>query len=67
MEGANDPIYITYFMVDWKNVAQSPSDDRCITCGGAMFLVEPITSKRGVKYEGRVCHNCKSLYWVRKD
>ena len=67
MEGTNDPIYLTYHMMDWKKVGQSPSEDGCVTCGGTMLQVEPITSRRGIVYEGRVCHGCKVLYWIRKN
>jgi len=67
MEGTNDPIYLTYYMMDWKKVGQSPSEDRCVTCGRTMFQVEPITSRRRIVYEGRVCHSCKFLYWIRKN
>jgi hypothetical protein len=67
MEGTNDPIYLTYYMMDWKNSARVPSEDKCVTCGESMLQVEPITNKRGVTYEGRVCHSCKCLFWIRKD
>lgn len=67
MEWTDDPVYLTYYMMDWKKVAQFPSEDICVACGGGMLLVEPIRTKKGVTYEGRVCHSCKSLFWVRKD
>jgi uncharacterized protein with PIN domain len=67
MEGSSDPVYLTYYMMDWNKVKTSASEDRCVACGGPMLRVEPVTSNRGVAYEGRVCHDCKSLFWIKKD
>lgn len=67
MEAANDPVYLTYYMMDWKKVPEVLSEDRCITCGKPMFRVEPITTVKGIVYEGLVCHDCKCLYWIKKD
>lgn len=65
--GSNDPAYLTYYMMDWTRTARVASKDRCVTCGKPMLLVEPVTTKKGITYEGRVCHDCKSLLWIRKE
>ncbi len=58
-------IFYTYFMMDWGKVSQSPSPTRCLSCGGPMMRVEPARDKKGLVYEGLVCHKCKSLLWSR--
>lgn len=59
-----DPTYRTYYMVDWETVHQTPSKDRCVSCGKFMMNVEPIQSNAGRTYQGRVCHNCKTIFWL---
>jgi len=60
-------IYYTYFMMDWGKVSQSPSDTKCVSCGGPMSSVEPVRDKKGVVFDGIVCHHCKTLIWNRKN
>ena len=60
--GGSDPAYLTYYMMDWARTARIASKDQCVTCRKPMFLVEPVTTKKGITYEGRVCHDCKSLF-----
>ena len=60
-------IYFSYYMMDWAKVSQSPSATRCVSCGGAMSSVEPVRDKKGVVFDGIVCHNCKTLIWNRKS
>lgn len=60
------PLFLTYYMMDWGKVSQSPSTTKCISCGGAMMSVEPVRDKKGVVFEGIVCHSCKTLLWNRK-
>lgn len=67
IEDANELIYFTYFMLDWTKVKQSPSSMECVTCGRKMNVVEEVKDKKGLRYEGRVCHNCKTVLWVKKD
>lgn len=67
MEGAGDPTYLTYYVMDWKKTEQTQSEDYCSVCGGCMLKVKSIRSGKGVYYEGRVCHTCKTLFWIRKD
>lgn len=57
---------MTYYMMDWKKVAQIPSETLCATCGGSMMRVEPIKDKKGMVYDGLVCHKDKILLWARK-
>ena len=59
-------IYQTYYMMDWRNVRQEPSDTTCVSCGQKMMSVEPVKDKRGLVFEGLVCHKCKTVLWARK-
>jgi hypothetical protein len=59
-------IFFTYFMMDWAKLGQEPSETACMSCGGKMMRVEPIVDKKGVVFEGLVCHNCKTVLWSRK-
>ncbi|HUH99839.1 MAG TPA: hypothetical protein VLY65_02240 [Nitrososphaerales archaeon] len=59
-------IYHTYFMMDWEKVSQSPSTTKCLGCGGPMMDVEPMRDKKGVVFDGIVCHKCKTLLWSRR-
>jgi len=63
----DDPIYLTYYMIDWNTINQSPSGDSCVACGGTMLKIAPVRNKAGRAYEGRVCHSCKTLLWVMKN
>ena len=65
IDDSSSLMYMTYFMMDWKKVSQSPSPVRCMSCGGPMMSVEPVRDKKGVVFEGVVCHNCKALLWSR--
>ena len=67
IDDAGDLIFQTYYMMDWGKVRQSPCEDRCVTCGRPMLKVEPIRDKNGLVYEGRVCHSCKSVFWLKED
>jgi len=60
------PLLLTYFMMDWSKLQQEPSETRCMKCGGAMMCVEPIRDKKGLVYDGLVCHTCKTLLWAKK-
>jgi hypothetical protein len=59
-------MYYTYFMMDWGKVSQSPSAATCFSCGGPMMSVEAVRDKKGVVFDGIVCHKCKTLLWTRK-
>lgn len=61
------PLFLTYYMMDWGKVSQSPSATRCVNCGVAMSSVEPVRDKKGVVFEGLVCHKCKTLLWSRRN
>lgn len=59
-------IHFTYYMMDWGKVSQSPSSATCFSCGGPMMSVEPARDKKGVVFDGIVCHKCKTIIWSRK-
>jgi hypothetical protein len=59
-------MYQTYFMMDWGKVSQAPSTTKCLSCDGAMMSVEPARDKKGVVFDGIVCHKCKTLLWSRR-
>ncbi len=61
-----DPIFWTYHMVAWAKWKQSPSDQKCVQCGGRMGRVEGASDKKGNHYDGLVCHTCKRVLWVRR-
>ena len=58
--------FYTYHMMDWGTVSQEPSETRCISCGEKMMDVGPVRDKKGVVFDGLVCHSCKTILWVRK-
>ena len=59
-------MYYTYFMMDWGKLSQEPSETKCLACGEAMMNVEPIRDKKGVVFDGLVCHRCKTVLWARR-
>ena len=65
IERAGDLIYWTYFMIDWTQAKQEPSDRACQECGQQMNRVETITDAKGSRYDGYVCHQNKILIWVK--
>ena len=62
----DDPSYRTYHMMDWDAIHQTRLEDRCVACGRFMIAVDFVRNKPGASYEGRVCHHCKTIIWVRK-
>ena len=66
IDDAGDLIFQTYYMMDWMKAVQTPSEDRCVTCGRPMMKVESVRDRRGASYEGRVCHGCKALFWLKE-
>ena len=65
IEDAGDLIYFTYYMMDWHKVSQTPTGARCVTCDQEMFKVE-VRDRKGLEFEGSICHHCKTILWVRK-
>lgn len=59
-------MYSTYFMMDWTTLSQAPSATKCLSCGETMNSVEPIRDKKGVVFDGLVCHKCKTVIWARR-
>jgi hypothetical protein len=54
-------------MMQWDDVKQQKSDQRCTTCGEPMMKTEIILDQKGRKYEGFVCHTDKQVTWVRSS
>jgi hypothetical protein len=67
IEDASSLIFQTYYMMNWDTTEQLPSGMNCVNCGKPMLTVPLVRDKKGLEYEGRVCHNCKTLLWVKKD
>ena len=67
IEDSSALMYYTYYMMDWGTVSQSPSATSCVSCGEKMSSVEPVRDKKGVVFEGLVCHKCKTLLWSRRN
>ncbi len=67
VEKAGDLIYLTYFMIRWDKVKQTPSDQKCSECGNPMNKAEQAVDSKGQKYDGYVCHTDKRVIWVRAD
>lgn len=65
MKSDVSPMWLTYFMVQWEGVRQSESDQKCTMCGRQMKRTEPFTFGDGPGYEGYVCHQDKSVTWVK--
>ena len=52
-------------MVQWGEVKQEKSDQKCTICGKPMMKTEPMTDVKGKSYEGFVCHSDKQVTWVK--
>jgi hypothetical protein len=59
------PMYLTYFMLDWEKMGQSPSDQKCAECGAPMSKTETVIDSKGRRYEGYVCHSDKRVTWIK--
>ena len=58
-------MFVTYFMVDWKEEKVRPSGRLCTECGNEMGSLEANVGAGQTAFEGLVCHNCKRLVWLR--
>lgn len=65
MKSNVSPMFLTYFMMKWDEVGQTPSDQKCTECGRAMMKTEAITDKDGRAFVGYVCHSDKRVTWLR--
>jgi tRNA U54 and U55 pseudouridine synthase Pus10 len=65
MKSSISPMYLTYYMVRWDEVKQSPSEQKCTECGGALQRSEEFVDEKGMKYEGYICHRDKRVTWLR--
>jgi len=61
------PMWLTYFMMDWGEVKQEVSDQKCTVCGRPMMKTETMTDEKGRRYEGFVCHSDKQVTWLKVD
>jgi len=61
------PMWLTYFMMQWDDVKQQASDQRCTICVKPMMKTEMVTDEKGANYEGFVCHDDKQVTWLRAD
>ncbi len=66
IDDASALIYYTYYMLDWGKLFQRPSETNCLSCGEKMMTVEPVKDRKGLVFEGLVCHKCKTVLWARK-
>lgn len=67
IDDAGELLFRTYYMMDWKTVPQTSSGRLCVRCSGEMKEVGPVRDKKGLIYEGLVCHNCKAIFWLKRD
>jgi len=65
IEKAGDLMFMTYYMIDWKKVRQESSEVRCADCGRQMNRAEPAIDSKGQRFDGYVCHDDKSVIWVK--
>ena len=61
------PMWLTYYMVDWRTVSQEESELKCTLCGLPLMKTEIVTDGRGPGYAGYVCHADKQVTWVKED
>jgi hypothetical protein len=59
------PMFLTYFMVNWDQMKQHESDQKCTDCSQTMLRTEAVVDQKGQAYEGYVCHKDKRVTWVR--
>lgn len=65
MKSDVSPMFLTYHMMKWEEVDQTPSDQRCNQCGGAMMKTEAVTDREGRSFVGFVCHRDKQVIWLK--
>jgi len=65
MKSNISPMFLTYFMVRWEDVKQTPSEQKCTECGSPLSRTEEVVDEKGLKYEGYVCHADKRVTWLK--
>jgi hypothetical protein len=65
MKSEISPMWLTYFMVNWTDIEQHDSDQKCTECGRPLRRTEYVTDSKGLSYEGFVCHADKRVTWLR--
>lgn len=58
-------MYLTYFMINWRDAEQSRAEEHCMQCSRQMSKLEVLVGKENLIYAGLVCHNCKRVLWVK--
>jgi hypothetical protein len=58
-------MWLTYHMVNWDEVKQQASDQKCTECGRSLDRTEAVEDEDGGKFEGYVCHLDKRVTWIR--
>lgn len=66
IDDAGELIFRTYYMMDWSKVEQTETDQACVTCGRILKKAEPFVDRKGLAYDGFVCHNCKTVFWMKR-
>ena len=59
------PMWLTYFMMQWDEIKQVESDQKCNICGKPMMKTEAVIDEKGCKYVGFVCHSDRQVTWVK--
>jgi hypothetical protein len=54
-------------MLDWNKTKQEPSGERCVKCASRMYRILGAKDSKGKDYDGLVCHECKTVIWIRKN
>lgn len=65
MKSNVSPMFLTYFMMNWDEVGQEVTGQRCTECGRFLSKTEVVEDGKGQKYEGYVCHTDKRVTWLR--
>ena len=65
VENSSELIFWTYFMIDWKEVQQAPSDQKCSECGHTMNKSEPAVDRKDQRFDCYVCHTDKRVIWLK--
>ena len=65
MKTSVSPMFLTYYMLEWRDVKQTESDQKCTVCGRPLMRTEVVSDEKGIEFEGFVCHSDKQVTWVR--
>jgi len=65
VKNSSDLMLWTYYMIDWKNVVQILSDQKCNQCGEPMKKGEQAVDQKGNRFDCYVCHNDRRVIWLK--